>query len=141
MALSTFTQSVGYLLAAAGLLSVGLLYEATGGWTASFVALLGALAIQVVAGLMVARPQVLEDEIEARAVIAPATDPVFDSLVDSIALVSISPGDGRSDGSGVSPVRAKTVSPGTVGATTGPVWKGGQTGPPRPPHEMEYWTS
>ena len=39
-ALSGFTQSVGYLIAAVGPFAVGLLYDATGGWTVPLVVLI-----------------------------------------------------------------------------------------------------
>ena len=63
VALSAFTQSFGYVLAALGPLLVGVLYEATGGWTAPMGVLVVALAIQTVAGLIIARPRYVEDEL------------------------------------------------------------------------------
>ncbi|WP_324278567.1 MFS transporter [Blastococcus brunescens] len=54
--LSAASQSLGYLLAASGPLFVGLLHELTGGWTASLLLLLVALAGQVAAGLVAGRP-------------------------------------------------------------------------------------
>ncbi|SOE00242.1 MFS transporter [Blastococcus haudaquaticus] len=54
--LSAASQSLGYLLAATGPLFVGLLHEVTGGWTASLLLLLVALAGQVAAGLVAGRP-------------------------------------------------------------------------------------
>lgn len=65
-ALSAFTQSVGYLLAGAGPLLIGLLYGATGGWSAPFALLFGVLAVQAVAGWQVGRPRLLDDEIARR---------------------------------------------------------------------------
>jgi CP family cyanate transporter-like MFS transporter len=62
VALSAFTQSGGYLLAAFGPLVVGLLYEATGGWLAPLAFLFAALVAQTVAGLAIARPRFIEDE-------------------------------------------------------------------------------
>ena len=62
VALSAFTQSGGYLLAALGPLVVGLLHEATGGWLAPLVFLFAALAAQTIAGLAIARPRFIEDE-------------------------------------------------------------------------------
>nr|WP_196791695.1 MFS transporter [Motilibacter deserti] len=53
--LSAFAQSTGYLLAAPGPLLIGWLHG-TGGWTGPFVVLFVALAVQVVAGVYVARP-------------------------------------------------------------------------------------
>lgn len=63
VALSAFAQSTGYAIAALGPLLVGLLYEATGGWTAPIAVLLVALAVQTAAGLGIARPRFIEDEI------------------------------------------------------------------------------
>ncbi len=65
-ALSGFTQSVGYLLSAIGPFLVGALYGATGRWTVPLVVLVALLAPQAIAGVKVARPRYLEDEIGAR---------------------------------------------------------------------------
>ncbi|WP_406038981.1 MFS transporter [Micromonospora sp. NBC_00898] len=62
VALSAFAQSTGYVIAALGPLLVGILYEATGGWTAPLGFLLAALAVQTTAGLVIARPRYIEDE-------------------------------------------------------------------------------
>ncbi|MGK5673371.1 MFS transporter [Micromonospora sp. URMC 106] len=62
VALSAFAQSTGYVIAALGPLLVGILYEATGGWTAPIGFLLAALAVQTGAGLVIARPRHIEDE-------------------------------------------------------------------------------
>jgi CP family cyanate transporter-like MFS transporter len=62
VALSAFAQSAGYLIAALGPLLVGVLYEATGGWTAPLGFLLVAAVVQVFAGLAAARPRHIEDE-------------------------------------------------------------------------------
>ena len=53
--LSGFAQSSGYLIAAAGPLAVGFLHTATGGWTVPVLALLGALCLQLWAGLLAGR--------------------------------------------------------------------------------------
>jgi CP family cyanate transporter-like MFS transporter len=64
VALSGFVQSVGYTLGALGPLSVALLHELTGAWTAPLIFLTGtALAISV-AGAIIARPHLLEDDLE-----------------------------------------------------------------------------
>lgn len=61
--LSGFVQSLGYTLAAVGPLLVGLLHDATGGWTL-VLALLGLTAVPLtIAGLRVARPTYVDDEI------------------------------------------------------------------------------
>jgi CP family cyanate transporter-like MFS transporter len=62
VALSSFVQSLGYGLAATGPLLVGVLHELTGGWTAPLV-LLAVSAVAVgFAGIVVARPRMLEDQ-------------------------------------------------------------------------------
>ncbi|MEV0003382.1 MFS transporter [Micromonospora sp. NPDC050980] len=62
VALSAFAQSTGYVIAALGPLLVGILYSATGGWTAPIGFLLVALAVQTTAGMVIARPRYIEDE-------------------------------------------------------------------------------
>ena len=62
-ALSGFTQSVGYLLAAVGPLGVGLLYELTGGWALPLVALLVLLVPLAGCAVYVSRPRLLEDQL------------------------------------------------------------------------------
>ncbi|MEH0820894.1 MULTISPECIES: MFS transporter [unclassified Micromonospora] len=62
VALSAFAQSTGYVIAALGPLLVGVLYEATGGWTAPLGFLIAALAVQTTAGMVIARPRFIEDE-------------------------------------------------------------------------------
>ncbi|CAN5200213.1 MFS transporter [soil metagenome] len=65
-ALSGFTQSVGYLVAAVGPFGVGLLYDLTGAWTVPLLALTLLSLAQVVAGLLVARPAYIEDQLPSR---------------------------------------------------------------------------
>ena len=65
-ALSGFTQSVGYLIAAIGPFGMGLAYELTGGWTVPLIGLIVLVIPQLIAGLMVARPSYIEDEIQAQ---------------------------------------------------------------------------
>lgn len=69
-ALSGFTQSVGYLIAAVGPFLVGALYGATGAWTVPLIALVVLLIPQAVAGVLVARPRLLEDELDDRAAVS-----------------------------------------------------------------------
>lgn len=57
--LSSLAQSVGYLLAAAGPLEVGLLHAATGSWTAPVAVLFALTGVLLVAGVLAARPGVL----------------------------------------------------------------------------------
>ena len=67
VALSGFTQGIGYALGALGPLLVGVLHELSGGWTAPLVFLLLTLAVVAVAGRVVARPRMLEDDWHSRA--------------------------------------------------------------------------
>ncbi len=64
-ALSGFTQSVGYLIAALGPFGMGVLYSATGGWTVPLAVLTGLTVLQLGAGLLVARPSYIEDSLSA----------------------------------------------------------------------------
>nr|BFE82096.1 hypothetical protein GCM10020093_046970 [Planobispora longispora] len=61
-ALSAFGQSAGYLIAGAGPLVVGVMHEATGGWTAPFLLLFAVVAVQLAVGLYAGRARYLEDE-------------------------------------------------------------------------------
>ncbi|GLX00729.1 MFS transporter [Microtetraspora sp. NBRC 16547] len=61
-ALSAFGQSAGYLIAGAGPLAVGVLYEVSGGWTIPFVLLFAVVAAQMVAGWYAGAQRVIEDE-------------------------------------------------------------------------------
>jgi MFS transporter, CP family, cyanate transporter len=63
-ALSGFTQSVGYVIAALGPFGMGVLYQLTGGWTVPLGALLVLVLPMLVAGLMVARPSYIEDALD-----------------------------------------------------------------------------
>lgn len=54
--LSSLAQGVGYLIAAGGPVAVGVIHEATQGWTWPIVTLLIVLVPQLVAGLAAARP-------------------------------------------------------------------------------------
>jgi MFS transporter, CP family, cyanate transporter len=64
--LSGFVQSVGYVLAAAGPLGTGLLFDLTGGWTAPLTVLAALTVPLVLVGLTFARPRYVEDELRAR---------------------------------------------------------------------------
>ncbi|PXA70920.1 MFS transporter [Cryobacterium arcticum] len=64
VALSGFVQSVGYTLGALGPLSVGLLHEITGAWTAPLIFLICTVLAVTVAGAVIARPHLLEDDLE-----------------------------------------------------------------------------
>ncbi|WP_134739826.1 MFS transporter [Nocardioides sp. 503] len=65
-ALSGFTQSTGYLLAALGPFGVGLLHDVSGGWTVPLVALTVLTVPLVAVGLSVSRPAYIEDELDER---------------------------------------------------------------------------
>ena len=66
-ALSGFTQSMGYLLAAIGPFGVGTLHDLSGGWTWPLVMLTALMVPQVLLGLYVARPAYIEDQLPAGA--------------------------------------------------------------------------
>jgi CP family cyanate transporter-like MFS transporter len=66
MALSGFTQSVGYLIASIGPVGFGFLHDVTGGWTTPLVGLIVVVLVMVACGLRVARPRTLEDELAGR---------------------------------------------------------------------------
>ncbi|HEY0216373.1 MAG TPA: MFS transporter [Cellulomonas sp.] len=59
--LSGFAQGIGYALAGTGPLLVGVLYDATGTWTAALLFLIGTLVVLVVAATVACRPVMLED--------------------------------------------------------------------------------
>jgi CP family cyanate transporter-like MFS transporter len=61
--LSGFTQSVGYLISVVGPFGVGILHDATNGWTVPLWVLLGLCVPQYLLGLVAARPAYLEDEL------------------------------------------------------------------------------
>ena len=65
-ALSGFTQSVGYLLAAIGPFGMGLLHDLTGGWTVPLLALIALCVPLLVVGLAVSRPSYIEDQLAVR---------------------------------------------------------------------------
>lgn len=65
-ALSGFTQSTGYLIAAVGPFAVGWLYGATDGWTAPLLLLAALMVPQLLAGLYCARPAAIEDQLPHR---------------------------------------------------------------------------
>ncbi|MDP9822370.1 MFS transporter [Nocardioides massiliensis] len=65
-ALSGFTQSAGYLIAAVGPIGMGVLHDLTGSWDWPLIVLLGMLVPLLVSGLVAARPGTIEDELELR---------------------------------------------------------------------------
>ena len=62
-ALSGFTQSVGYLLAALGPFGMGVLHELTHSWTVPLVALLVMFAPMTWVGVQSMRAETIEDEL------------------------------------------------------------------------------
>ncbi|MEC3891972.1 CynX/NimT family MFS transporter [Nocardiopsis alba] len=66
-AMSATSQSLGYLLGGAGPFLFGLLHDLTDGWYAPLFLVLTLVAINLVTGLLVGRPQYLEDAIEKKA--------------------------------------------------------------------------
>ena len=62
-ALSGFTQSTGYLIAAIGPFGVGVLHEATDGWTVPLLVLTALSVPLFVVGLYVGKPAHIEDQL------------------------------------------------------------------------------
>jgi CP family cyanate transporter-like MFS transporter len=71
-ALSGFTQSTGYLMAALGPLGMSVLYDATGGWNAPLLMLTLLMVPQVLLGMYVARPAAIEDQLPGASGRVPA---------------------------------------------------------------------
>lgn len=67
IALSAFTQCVGYLLAALGPLLFGLAHDVTGSWTPSILGMVALLVPMVAIGFRLARERFLEDELRSRS--------------------------------------------------------------------------
>lgn len=65
-ALSGFTQSAGYLLAALGPFTVGVLYEATGGWAVPMSLMMVLVLPMMLLAAYVGRPIYLEDQLPTR---------------------------------------------------------------------------
>ena len=63
VALSSFVQSVGYTLGALGPLIFGLLHELSGGWIWPLGFLLASALVIVIAGAVIGRPHMLEDDL------------------------------------------------------------------------------
>jgi CP family cyanate transporter-like MFS transporter len=61
VALSGFTQGLGYTLGALGPLAVGVLHQLTGSWTLALVVLTATALAAAAAGAVAARPTYLED--------------------------------------------------------------------------------
>lgn len=67
VALSGFVQGVGYTLGSVGPLVVGLLHELSGGWTLPLIFLTAISAAGIIAGLILTKPTMLEDDLARRA--------------------------------------------------------------------------
>lgn len=65
IALSGFTQAIGYLIASTGPLMVGFLHDVTGGWVASLALLSGAAVLFIYFGIVLRTPRFVEDELAA----------------------------------------------------------------------------
>ena len=65
-ALAGFSQSIGYLLAAIGPFAMGVLSEATGGWTVPLIFLLALCVPLAIFGQLAVRPRSLESELMSR---------------------------------------------------------------------------
>ncbi len=63
VALSGFVQTVGYLLGAVGPFAVGLLHEASGGWSVPLLFLAGAVALVLPASLILLRGRAVDTEL------------------------------------------------------------------------------
>ncbi|HET8614302.1 MAG TPA: MFS transporter [Actinomycetales bacterium] len=61
--LSAFAQSIGYVIAGAGPLLVGVLHGVTGGWTWPFVLLFADLGVMAAAGWVVGQHRYVEDDL------------------------------------------------------------------------------
>lgn len=64
-ALSGWTQSVGYLIAAIGPFTLGAIYDATGGWTLPLAFLLVLTVPQLLIGSYASAPRFIEDQLRA----------------------------------------------------------------------------
>jgi CP family cyanate transporter-like MFS transporter len=75
-ALSTMTQSVGYVLAAFAPLAVGAIHGATDSWTPSLILLLALVVPELVIGLAAARDRVLAPPRSAPAAMGADPQPI-----------------------------------------------------------------
>ncbi len=77
--LSSLAQAVGYLLASAGPLEVGLLHSATGGWTVPVAVLFALSVVQFAAGILAARAKMLPAVADPAGTVAAAAGPGADA--------------------------------------------------------------
>jgi CP family cyanate transporter-like MFS transporter len=64
VALSGFTQGLGYVVGACGPLAVGVIHQSTGSWTIALIVLTATALAAAVAGAVIARPHFLEDDLD-----------------------------------------------------------------------------
>jgi CP family cyanate transporter-like MFS transporter len=67
VALSAFSQGVGYAVGAIGPFAIGIVHDATGGWTVPLIVLIVVALLGVIPAVGLARPSFLEDELRDRA--------------------------------------------------------------------------
>ena len=72
--LSAFTQSTGYAFGLLGPMAVGVLRDATGGWTWPLALMMAISVLMAVFALLAARPRVIEDELPAAGSAQPVVD-------------------------------------------------------------------
>jgi CP family cyanate transporter-like MFS transporter len=75
-ALSSFVQSIGYVVAGTGPLLFGVLYGWTHRWTLPLAVLLAALALTYLAGWVASRERFVDDELTESEPICPRTSAV-----------------------------------------------------------------
>ena len=66
VALSGFAQGVGYTIGAFGPLLVGVLHDATGGWTVPLVFLLATAVVAILGAVVLSKPGYVEDQLARR---------------------------------------------------------------------------
>ncbi|MEO6826573.1 MAG: MFS transporter [Microbacteriaceae bacterium] len=66
VALSGFSQGIGYTVAAFGPLMMGVLHQLTGAWIGAIIFLIGTALACALAGVVLARPRMLEDQVDRR---------------------------------------------------------------------------
>jgi CP family cyanate transporter-like MFS transporter len=84
VALSAFTQGLGYLMSGVGPLAFGVLHGLTGGWTAPMLALFGVIALQLVSGWYAAGDRVIGPAEDAEAG-SPGLPPAASHSADATA--------------------------------------------------------
>lgn len=66
-ALSGFVQAIGYTLGALGPLVVGVLHDATGGWTVPLLFCLAVAVVGIPFGIILSKPRYIEQDLEERS--------------------------------------------------------------------------